>query len=116
MNTSSKLGFNPRVLAGGRDDDPFAEKNGVRVSIHASSREDATSGLRYGLRITVVSIHASSREDATMGIDAPYLSAHFNPRVLAGGRDTTQNIGDTNNDVSIHASSREDATLKNYTI
>ena len=36
-------GFNPRVLAGGRDIDLPRDDGGLVVSIHASSREDATS-------------------------------------------------------------------------
>ena len=36
------MSFNPRVLAGGRDKRLPVEKQGVTVSIHASSREDAT--------------------------------------------------------------------------
>ena len=57
------------------------------VSIHASSREDATV---HVLRIhgTIhVSIHASSREDATRRIIMANSTKGFNPRVLAGGRD-----------------------------
>ena len=56
--------FNPRVLAGGRDclDDLF-------------------------FRIQHVSIHASSREDATNFDIADDDPRSFNPRVLAGGRD-----------------------------
>ena len=37
----------------------------VDVSIHASSREDATRVIRDENGVPVVSIHASSREDAT---------------------------------------------------
>ena len=59
-------GFNPRVLAGGRDKLGFALAMVTRVSIHASSREDATSLL------------------------PPMTGSNsFNPRVLAGGRDLT---------------------------
>ena len=126
------LCFNPRVLAGGRDNiDRCLRRNdlfqstrprgrtrrlkrlhgrGSTVSIHASSREDATAQALRDMpvggfqstrprgrtrQIAVlddyeqgVSIHASSREDATLS----FLS--FSPR----------------NEVSIHASSREDAT------
>ena len=82
----------------------------IKVSIHASSREDATSPATELMICNGVSIHASSREDATKGFDAPFIaflvsihassredatpkSKHndsvlcFNPRVLAGGRD-----------------------------
>ena len=103
-------GFNPRVLAGGRDFRNFTSVMLVVVSIHASSREDATLSSIACIAARVfqstrprgrtrqlanlpvssskVSIHASSREDAT----------HLPP-----------NPG-YKNDVSIHASSREDAT------
>ena len=103
-----------------------------KVSIHASSREDATSrfplirarrcfnprvlagGRDVLLAITAlqraVSIHASSREDATIHQYLIKSSISFNPRVLAGGRDSgiRKYWGDWA--VSIHASSREDAT------
>ena len=57
-------GFNPRVLAGGRDLHIIINNNVFLVSIHASSREDATN--------------------ASCDSDIPDC---FNPRVLAGGRD-----------------------------
>ncbi len=101
--------FNPRVLAGGRD------------SVSMSKRI-----------FTVVSIHASSREDATSSKMINKTRNRFNPRVLAGGRDnvsynkhrghlfqSTRPRGRTRLRldavyalfvVSIHASSREDAT------
>ena len=102
--------FNPRVLAGGRDWDNWQKFNGEQVSIHASSREDATNqvistmpkssfnprvlaggrdGQIFGDIVAVpVSIHASSREDATCPvIRTKQPDSGFNPRVLAGGRD-----------------------------
>ena len=126
--------FNPRVLAGGRDPCGKSGSSSFFVSIHASSREDATSISRLRFSIPPVSIHASSREDATnsavvfnfgirfqstrprgrtrllggFGADA-YRG--FNPRVLAGGRDQCSWIRQADGKVSIHASSREDATL-----
>ena len=102
------------------------------VSIHASSREDATEQFKFAFIILCfnprvlaggrdhehhahkvfvsVSIHASSREDATIAGSRHRSGVGFNPRVLAGGRD-----GGVFKDVmplvvSIHASSREDAT------
>ena len=125
--------FNPRVLAGGRDvmSPIFAPHSlfqstrprgrtrrvfaactyCVSVSIHASSREDATNvdeiaeavaefqstrprGRTRPVAETIkpvstVSIHASSREDATYFINSWLSVAGFNPRVLAGGRDVT---------------------------
>ena len=81
------VGFNPRVLAGGRDSNSTGFFNGYSVSIHASSREDAT---------------------ARKLISAVPFS--FNPRVLAGGRDDHIHCHMYEGKVSIHASSREDAT------
>ena len=79
--------FNPRVLAGGRD-------------------ERGTAGHTP----RGVSIHASSREDATYQIDVCEALGGFNPRVLAGGRDYVAERIVELEQVSIHASSREDAT------
>ena len=125
--------FNPRVLAGGRDTvwpQPFqcwtsfqsTRPRGrtrrsvvgclafVAVSIHASSREDATCYPLIMDSESIVSIHASSREDATMFGLIFFMSSSFNPRVLAGGRDIDLPRDDGGLVVSIHASSREDAT------
>ena len=57
--------FNPRVLAGGRDTPSSRMQSSCIVSIHASSREDATSFAIFISPFFFVSIHASSREDAT---------------------------------------------------
>ena len=103
------------------------------VSIHASSREDATLICILFAKPFHVSIHASSREDATHrtntfqfhvsfnprvlagGRDTSHPDNHhttprFNPRVLAGGRDASVTLIQFLDLVSIHASSREDAT------
>ena len=80
--------FNPRVLAGGRD-----------------------LVVPYDTDNAGVSIHASSREDATWIPLLPFLFLPgFNPRVLAGGRDSFTISSHSGNKVSLHASSREDAT------
>ena len=107
---------------------------GSMVSIHASSREDATRIFDEIDHSKLVSIHASSREDATTlcilklslgsfnprvlagGRDCAYQCAvhpepGFNPRVLAGGRDVPAFCFSPPHTVSIHASSREDATV-----
>ena len=81
-------GFNPRVLAGGRDIKFNGLQSRASVSIHASSREDAT------------------RERHAHTI----FESGFNPRVLAGGRDRAPQGHLRSGHVSIHASSREDAT------
>ena len=106
----SSFCFNPRVLAGGRDvfhlqallfhhvsihassrEDATPEQCGnklrIPVSIHASSREDATSSESAESVCGTVSIHASSREDATSKDERGISALGFNPRVLAGGRD-----------------------------
>ena len=62
--TRPGISFNPRVLAGGRDYNPN------HVPEHY-----------------MVSIHASSREDATFEPVPEHDLCSFNPRVLAGGRD-----------------------------
>ena len=104
------LCFNPRVLAGGRDPPVITKSGNDLVSIHASSREDATvldmvpgtflmfqstrprgrtrlDKTKYHAMFDV-SIHASSREDATdFRRLAVLFKPCFNPRVLAGGRD-----------------------------
>ena len=103
------------------------------VSIHASSREDATNNRQqisewtsFNPRVLAggrdprsafdrshgyVSIHASSREDATVKSARTLTRPSFNPRVLAGGRDAKHPTTEHQLNVSIHASSREDATL-----
>ena len=108
---TSQIRFNPRVLAGGRDKlavmvlvmtlfQSTRPRGRTRpgkivpwikplVSIHASSREDATCRHEHHARKVSVSIHASSREDATPGPGRIHTARCFNPRVLAGGRDLT---------------------------
>ena len=124
--------FNPRVLAGGRDNATDDEVFGFQVSIHASSREDATRLIHRCWRrlkfqstrprgrtrlikfayciVDRVSIHASSREDAT-------ALAHLGEQAVLF--QSTRPRGRTRHEidhsklekiVSIHASSREDAT------
>ena len=65
MTAYSTGSFNPRVLAGGRDILTLPRIVNLLVSIHASSREDATPDKCRFRRVRLVSIHASSREDAT---------------------------------------------------
>ena len=89
----------------------------VIVSIHASSREDATCRRLLIVAAVAVSIHASSREDATIElIELLKVKKSFNPRVLAGGRDRLPCGVVVSDAVSIHASSREDATLAHFLI
>ena len=102
--------FNPRVLAGGRD--ITSEAAGIDFAFNprvlAGGRDIVTSG---DSRVSPLSIHASSREDATAMRLSNTLLYTFNPRVLAGGRDQGQYVCRFCQSVSIHASSREDATL-----
>ena len=83
---SSSRCFNPRVLAGGRDETgPLI----VNVTVFQSTRPRGRTRLPLVLIAILlpVSIHASSREDATTRIAFLMTSSSFNPRVLAGGRD-----------------------------
>ena len=109
--------FNPRVLAGGRDIDETKYHAMLDVSIHASSREDATVALASARDLTAVSIHASSREDATRVQSPP--SACLEVSIHASSReDATWNscVVSFLKLVSIHASSREDATSDRQTM
>ena len=125
------ISFNPRVLPRGRDISTANSKELLKfqstrppartrpyflracciniVSIHASSREDATVCIdgdgqadRFQstrppartrraplstLTALLVSIHASSREDATSASRLQDVRQRFNPRVLPRGRD-----------------------------
>ena len=127
--------FNPRVLAGGRDRRQKPIRLGAAVSIHASSREDATrrnrrpraAGAGFNPRVLAggrdrrlrsqwrSAAFQSTRPRGRTRLAASSDSSRacgFNPRVLAGGRDTLPFSGDNYDSVSIHASSREDATGK----
>ena len=105
-----RLRFNPRVLAGGRDRPYSPELGQLAVSIHASSREDATQ-LRAALPgIIRVSIHASSREDATPLICRMDRRMMFQSTRPRGRTRQCAGIDFCRSLVSIHASSREDAT------
>ena len=126
-------GFNPRVLAGGRDyfavckfhDNGFQstrprgrtrlihlhQKRICRVSIHASSREDATTlTVNEAWKLLFQSTRPRGRTRHAK-ISLFFIPKCFNPRVLAGGRDCGIPDNQSATGVSIHASSREDATL-----
>ena len=102
--------FNPRVLAGGRDPDTMIAVTWIWFQ---STRPRGRT--RHAVAVSAscplcVSIHASSREDATsLALMLRGISC-FNPRVLAGGRDPPISRVVAVQNVSIHASSREDAT------
>ena len=103
-------GFNPRVLAGGRDAQWLSDPANKAVSIHASSREDATlllDNINILLWFQSTRPRGRTRQDETADIER---QLRFNPRVLAGGRDLCPWRSGCRISVSIHASSREDAT------
>ena len=82
----------------------------MTVSIHASSREDATSSGRFSaLMAKFQSTRPRGRTRLNSGKHNIKL-LRFNPRVLAGGRDSNGSGSKKIEKVSIHASSREDAT------
>ena len=103
--------FNPRVLAGGRDILSDTRRHLMTVSIHASSREDATRKIRqYFIEVEFQSTRPRGRTRPMVFLF--FLQEWgFNPRVLAGGRDFRNFTSVMLVVVSIHASSREDATL-----
>ena len=131
-------GFNPRVLAGGRDIFKFIFTPFIFVSIRASSREDAThptaaSSLPFRFQ--------SARPRGRTRHGLCWLQERwscFNPRVLAGGHDSVTEMAKQNKefqsarprgrtrpdftpaprkgDVSIRASSREDTTWQLRTL
>ena len=80
--------FNPRVLAGGRDPTPVLLTGATAVSIHASSREDATPSPGFSNPKTICfnpRVLAGGRDAVLWPM--VFLIFCFNPRVLAGGRD-----------------------------
>ena len=82
--------FNPRVLAGGRDAKRKEENFERDVSIHASSREDATTFLRIPV---IKTMFQSTRPRGRTRPLRPWMFGicrSFNPRVLAGGRDLSR--------------------------
>ena len=102
--------FNPRVLAGGRDTVIPRWIHQRNVSIHASSREDATRGASCrGVSPRFQSTRPRGRTRPCDKPESDFLLC-FNPRVLAGGRDAQESKVTEPILVSIHASSREDAT------
>ena len=154
LTVSMRSRFNPRVLAGGRDSASaafgstsmfqstrprgrtrlFVERRPIHryVSIHASSREDATAvpAIRqaperfqstrprgrtrhftlWKMLWNAVSIHASSREDATNAFKYIWRAGKFqSTRPRGRTRHPVDRIAAVAG-VSIHASSREDAT------
>ena len=79
-------------------------------SIHASSREDATTSEEYRLWeswFQSTRPRGRTRHPRTIILG---IRLRFNPRVLAGGRDQLYLRFRGLIPVSIHASSREDAT------
>ena len=87
MKFTKSLGFNPRVLAGGRDQIRLYARCHKTVSIHASSREDATE--KFEIMKPAIRFQSTRPRGRTRhGVWMIYaLLGCFNPRVLAGGRD-----------------------------
>ena len=84
---SLATGFNPRVLAGGRDQTlNFKNSIGEFQSTRPRGRT-RPEHISNACSCQTVSIHASSREDATIQAPEGGWQYGFNPRVLAGGRD-----------------------------
>ena len=108
--TRNLLYFNPRVLAGGRDMIILRLVCLGRISIHASSREDATLKSISGECLIDISIHASSREDATQGNAQSSSGDQFQSTRPRGRTRRRLLIVAAVASISIHASSREDAT------
>ena len=80
-------GFNPRVLAGGRDEVKLTDA--LRLWFQSTRPRGRTRRAPFaGEIVDGVSIHASSREDATASHVGQSVFHSFNPRVLAGGRDS----------------------------
>ena len=81
------------------------------VSIHASSREDATTLVPddfVNFMFQSTRPRGRTRPGLLHGVR---FQTCFNPRVLAGGRDLCCQDRKRQEHVSIHASSREDATF-----
>ena len=132
LSSQRIYGFNPRVLAGGRDltnavliyrilfqstrprgrtrQSDSASDSAEYVSIHAYSREDATSE-QCGNKLRIpVSIHASSREDATILLSSNVTICKFQSTRPRGRTRLIAADSGEGKTVSIHAYSREDAT------
>ena len=102
--------FNPRVLAGGRD---VSIRCLMILSVFQSTRPRGRTRRQSMLLCLVVpvSIHASSREDATRS--AKYVVEQFAFQSTRPRGRTRRIFDEIDHEklVSIHASSREDATL-----
>ena len=102
--------FNPRVLAGGRDCPGLQYSGGCDVSIHASSREDATHGTcriwsSGGFQSTRP--RGRTRRVIIIRVPAGFWFQSTRPR---GRTRPPRRRARNRPSVSIHASSREDAT------
>ena len=106
-------GFNPRVLAGGRD---FFPAHIARVTKFQSTRPRGRTRpiTLESLPAEKVSIHASSREDATLTAGTPHIFSLFQSTRPRGRTRHTPDKQFAGVFVSIHASSREDATIHQY--
>ena len=110
FRTLSLSGFNPRVLAGGRD---TGVRRKVITRMFQSTRPRGRTRQIFVPKPLIPNcfnprVLAGGRDSLSFRrFQADFC---FNPRVLAGGRDSADSIRYFCPAVSIHASSREDAT------
>ena len=109
LQRGGRQSFNPRVLAGGRDD--RTSRAGPTERFQSTRPRGRTRRRRKSRpRADHVSIHASSREDATYSAPSIVTDSTFqSTRPRGRTRHGIKGIS-TDCSVSIHASSREDAT------
>ena len=106
-----KIGFNPRVLAGGRD--VHSVEKEADMVFQSTRPRGRTRPITYKrAHIFKVSIHASSREDATGIIGRSSTVSRFQSTRPRGRTRHLAILKSAPAGVSIHASSREDATLR----
>ena len=102
--------FNPRVLAGGRDD--YSPEQPQCHQFQSTRPRGRTRQYHTMLNKRLrVSIHASSREDATAATSVTLIKLLFQSTRPRGRTRQSAVIDRKEFIVSIHASSREDATL-----
>ena len=107
--------FNPRVLPRGRDS--IFRELGVRLLFQSTRPPARTRTTLKGSLLTPhVSIHASSREDATKNAPVTLADVLFQSTRPRGRTRLMISWKQLRKKVSIHASSREDAThvLNNF--
>ncbi len=103
--------FNPRVLAGGRDT-LCNDIRQIKALFQSTRPRGRTRQVVFCVpfRLKLVSIHASSREDATIATALRKTASKFQSTRPRGRTRLAQSGLRRLRPVSIHASSREDAT------